>query len=157
MAAARWIRERPLAISVSAYVPVAAAINFCALRLPHANKTQRAKIKFERPAEPAAARWLLLVGVLTKATSIRQFLNRLPILSPFLRMKQLVQRFAPQHLSLKDAAEVAGCGVESGLHRRRAAGVGFEFEAGDLAVGDAAGNDPLEVAQVSGDVEGEAV
>ena len=36
-------------------------------------------------------------------------------------------------------------------------GVGFEFERGDRAVGDAAGDDEVEVAEVGGDVEGEAV
>ena len=36
-------------------------------------------------------------------------------------------------------------------------GVGLQFEAGDAAIGDAAGNDPLEVAQIGRDVQREAV
>ena len=73
---------------------------------------------------------------------------------------ELLERVAPEHLALEDTAEVAGGGVAGGFHggrRRDCGGVGLEFEAGDLAVGDAAGDDPLEVAQVGGDVEREAV
>jgi hypothetical protein len=71
--------------------------------------------------------------------------------------EQLVEGFAPEHLALEDAAEVAGGGVERRLHGGLAAGVGLELEAGDLTVVDAAGDDPFEVAEVGGDVERESV
>src|SRR5579883_1567476 len=64
----------------------------------------------------------------------------------------------PEDLVLEDASEVSGDGVDGVLHGgRRCAAGGFELEAGDGAIGDAAGDDEVEVAQVGGDVEREAV
>ena len=64
----------------------------------------------------------------------------------------MVQRFTPEHLTLEDAAKVAGGGVDRSLHRRLAVRIGFQLEARDLPIGDTAGDDPLEVAEVGGDV-----
>ena len=62
---------------------------------------------------------------------------------------------------MEDGAEVAGDAVAGQLHGGLRGGVFeggvFEFERGVGAVGDAAGDDPVEVAEVCGDVEGEAV
>ncbi len=78
-------------------------------------------------------------------------------IDPLVWMKKFVQRFAPEHLPLEDTAKVACGGVERVLERRLARGAGLELEAGDLAVGDAARDDPIEVAKIGGDVESEAV
>src|SRR5258708_7206074 len=72
-----------------------------------------------------------------------------------------MQGFAPQHLAAEDAAEVAGDGVDGGFHGWLTVGggirVNLEFEGGDRAIGDAARDDPVEVAGVGGDGEREAV
>ncbi len=64
-----------------------------------------------------------------------------------------------QDLLVEDQAELAGGLVGDGFESWAVGcGVGdFPFEAGDGPVGDAAGIDEREVAQVGGDVEGEAV
>ena len=62
--------------------------------------------------------------------------------------QQLIDGFAPQHLAFEDAPQVAGGGVKGLLHGRLTVGVGFQLEAGDLAIVDAAGDDPLEVPKV---------
>ena len=76
--------------------------------------------------------------------------------------QQFVEGAAGEHLAAEDAAEVAGGGVGCALHGWRGRGTSFQgwslkFKAGDAAVADAAGDDPLEVAEVGGDVEREAV
>lgn len=61
---------------------------------------------------------------------------------------------------VEDAAEVAGDGVDGVLHGwsgMDGAPIGFEIEAGNGAIGDAAGNDEVEVTKIGGDVEGESV
>ena len=73
------------------------------------------------------------------------------------RGQQLIDRPAPQHLALKDAPEVACRGMKRRLHGRLAFVAGLEFQAGDLAVRNAAGDDPLKVAEVRRYVESEAV
>ena len=58
---------------------------------------------------------------------------------------------------MEDAAEVGGDAIGC-LGQRGGWGVwGLEFERGDGSIGDAARDDPGEVAEVGGDVEGEAV
>ena len=73
------------------------------------------------------------------------------------RGQKVLERLAPEHLALEDAAKVPGGGVEGCLHGGLAVRIGFELQAGDLAVGDAAGDDPVEVAEIRRDVECEAV
>ena len=60
-------------------------------------------------------------------------------------------------MAVKDATEVGG-GAVGGLCERGCWGLrGFEFERGNGAVGDAAGDDPVEVAKIWGYVEREPV
>jgi len=69
----------------------------------------------------------------------------------------LIDGFAPQHLALEDAPKIAGGGVKGLLYGWLTVGVGFELEAGDLAIGDAAGDDPVEIAKICRYVQREAV
>src|ERR1700692_4297222 len=71
--------------------------------------------------------------------------------------QQLIDGFAPQHLALEDASEVACCRVKGLFHRWLAVRVGFELQAGDLAINNSAGNDPFKVAEVCRYVKREAV
>src|SRR5689334_1764656 len=74
---------------------------------------------------------------------------------PGVLTEQLVERVDGENLPGEDAAEVARKGVSGCL---QGDGLGrFELQRGDAAVGDAAGDDPFEVAEVGGDVKGEAV
>jgi hypothetical protein len=72
-------------------------------------------------------------------------------------VEESVQRFDGDHLAVEDAAEVGGDAVGGLGERWRWRLRGFELERGDGAVGDAAGDDEREIAEVGGDVEGEAV
>src|SRR6187402_1602250 len=73
--------------------------------------------------------------------------------------QKLVQRLHLQDLAVKDVAKAAGDGVGRVLQRRPEGKLlgDLQLQAGDLAVGDAAGDDPLEVAEIRCDVEREAV
>ena len=71
--------------------------------------------------------------------------------------EEFVEGVDGEHLALEDTAEVGGDAVRGLLERGGRGLWGLEFERGDGAVGDAAGDDPVEVAEVGGDVEGEAV
>jgi prepilin-type processing-associated H-X9-DG protein len=62
-----------------------------------------------------------------------------------------------EHLTLEGSAEVRGDTV-GGLGERGWWSLrGLEFEGGDGAIRNAAGDDPVEVAEVGGDIEGESV
>jgi len=74
--------------------------------------------------------------------------------------------FSGEDLLIEDEAELAGCLVGYGFQTGQGFGCGglwgfagedFVFQAGDGTVGDAAGIDEFEVAEVGGYVEGEAV
>ncbi len=72
-----------------------------------------------------------------------------------LHAQQLVHRAARQHLSPKNSAEVLRHGVVGLIHGRD--GICLQLQAGHFAVGDAARDDPLEVAQVGRHVQREAM
>ena len=71
--------------------------------------------------------------------------------------EEIVEGVYREHLAVEDTAKVGGDAVRGLLERGGRGLEGLEFERGDGAVGDAAGDDPVEVADVGGDVEGEAV
>ena len=72
-------------------------------------------------------------------------------------LKRGLDRVSPENLALEDAAEAARGDVEGVCHVWRGLSGGFELERGDTFVRDAAGDDPLEITKVCGDVEREAV
>ncbi len=69
----------------------------------------------------------------------------------------MIEGLGSEDLTLEDAAEV-GCDAVGRLEQCWRRGLrGFEFEGRNGAVGDAAGDDPVEVAQIRGHVQGESV
>ncbi len=69
----------------------------------------------------------------------------------------MIGRFDGDYLALEYSSEAGGDAI-GGLLECGGGGLGrFELERGYRPVGDAAGDDPVEVAKVGGDVEGESV
>jgi hypothetical protein len=77
--------------------------------------------------------------------------------SGFRKGKKFFEGVDGDHLALEDVAEFGGGVVGDLLKGGWRIARGFELERGDGLVGDAAGDDEGEVAEVGGDVESEAV
>lgn len=71
--------------------------------------------------------------------------------------QEFIERVDRKHLTLKDAPEVARHAIGSARHGGASFRIGFDFEGRNASVGDAAGDDPVEVAEVGGYVQSEAV
>ena len=71
--------------------------------------------------------------------------------------EEFVEVVCGENLAVEETTEVAGRSVGGPGQGWLSFGVGFKFEGGDAAVGDAAGNNPAEVAKIGGDIKGEAV
>jgi hypothetical protein len=74
-----------------------------------------------------------------------------------MRGEKFVQGVDAKHLPFKDPTKVSRRGVNCGLHGWLSVCVGFEFEAGDLSICDAAWDDPFEVAKICRHVKRKAV
>ena len=70
---------------------------------------------------------------------------------------QLLDRFAPYHLTREDSPEVAGSRIDRPLDSDLHARFGLQFQAGHSTVPNSARDDPPKVAQISCDIQGKTV